>query len=405
MTNSPALRKNFDIVLQGATGFTGRQAAHYLAEHPDRRSFRFAVAGRSKERLEKIASETAADGLIVADGKDGAAIEALVAQARVVMTTAGPFAKYGDELVRACAEAGVHYADITGETPWIRSVIDRFHDTASGNGARVVPFCGYDSVPSDLGTLWMVERLRQETSQACTSVRAFHRGKGGVNGGTVASLVAIQRDGLTKQLEDPFLLNPAGTRPERVAPHRDPVLPSWDSEFGAWTAPFFMGAINTRVVRRSHALRQLEGSGYGPEFAYQEYWQSGGLLGWLETGSLATVQAVTGVLTKVPRLAGVFERVAPEPGSGPSEKAMDGGFFSCDLIATATDGAKLRGRLEGVGDPGNRITIKCLAESALALAFDDDLPETAGGVLTPATAIGMALKPRLERAGISFIAN
>lgn len=390
-------------MLYGATGFTGRQAAEYLAGHPERRSFRFALGGRSAERLDHLASRLAPDGVIVADALDATTIDAMVRQTRVIATTAGPFAKYGDELVRSCVEQGVHYADITGETPWVRSLIERFHARAARDGTRIVPFCGYDSVPSDLGTRFAVEQLRERTGEAGREVHAFHRGRGGLNGGTVASLLNLQREGKTRELEDPFLLNPPGSRPADERCHRDPRLPHWDAAMGGWAAPFFMGPINTRVVRRSHALLAEADGGYGPDFAYQEYWLSPGALGWFESSTLSTMQAVAGAFARAPGAAGVLERLAPAPGSGPSQRTMDRGFFRCDLIAIGVEGGQLHARLEGQGDPGNRITVKCLCESALALALDGEaLPETRGGILTPATAIGLTLVARLERAGIGF---
>ncbi len=399
----------YDLVLYGATGFTGRQTAEYLAHHPQRASFRFAIAGRSQEKLQRLAAVLDPDGVIVADGLDGEAIDRLVDQTRVVATTAGPFAKYGDEVVRSCVERGVHYADITGETPWVRSLIDRYDEAAARNSARIVPFCGYDSVPSDLGTLWAVQQLREKTGEACVSVRAYHRGRGGINGGTVASLLHLQREGQTRQLADPFLLNPEGSRPARAAKHDDPRLPFYDSSIGGWAAPFFMGPINTRVVRRSQALladrvAKEADPGYAAGFSYQEYWLSRGPFGLLESGTLATMQGLMGGLSATSVGANLLERMAPAPGEGPSDKTMDGGFFSCDLIATGEHGGRFHGQLKGKGDPGNRITVKCLGESALALALDEaGLPAVPGGILTPATAIGLPLVPRLERAGIEFL--
>lgn len=392
----------YDLVLFGATGFTGRQAAEYLARHPDRQRFRFAIAGRSEFRLQALADKVAADGVIVADGEDAEAIDRMVDQARVVATTAGPFARFGDELVRSCAERGVHYADITGETPWVRTLIDRFHDRAATSGARIVPCCGYDSVPSDLGTWWIVQQLRQRHREGCREVKAFHRARGGVNGGTLASMINLQKEGRLRELADPFLLNPEGCR-DAGPRDLDPTLPYFEKEVGAWVAPFLMGPINTRVVRRSHALLAENGGGYGANFRYQEYWKSGTFLGMLESGSLAAAQAAGALFAGSRWFGRALERFVPGPGTGPSKATMDRGSFECHLVATSASGAKVRGRLAGQGDPGNRITVKCLGESALALALDrDSLPATGGGLLTPATALGGALVERLTQAGIEF---
>ena len=402
MSSSP-----FDLVLYGATGFTGRQASRYLGAHPDRSHLRWAIAGRSAARLEELALECRADAVLVADGTDAAAIGDVAGQARVVATTAGPFAKYGGALLAACAQRGVHYCDITGETPWVRTMIEQHHLRAVASGARVVPFCGYDSVPSDLGALFAVQQLREQTGQDARRVRAFHRARGGLNGGTLASLVHLQREGDVRDLDDPFLLNPADQRPHQPSPlDRDPRWAHYESRLGSWIAPFFMGPINTRVVRRSQALMVEQGKGYGEHFSYQEYWRSSGPLAMLESSSLATFQGVATLFARSPLMAGVLERLGPAPGTGPSEEVMDNGFFECELIAEGDGGGEARVRLQGQGDPGNRITVKCLCESALALALAEaDLPALEGGLLTPATALGDVLIERLQRVGIQFDAG
>ena len=323
--------QRYDLVLYGATGFTGSQGARVLAAHRDRPHFRYAIAGRNREKLEALRDAIALevesdgapehyagpDGVLVADAKDADAIDAMVANARAVATTAGPFWEYGNELVRSCVEQGVDYVDITGETPWIRGVIDRFHDHAEEQGTRIVPCCGYDSVPSDLGTWFAADQLQQRTGETCVEVRAFHRGKGGINGGTVASLLNLQKLGKTSELDDPYLLNPEGLKPAadsgEARRDRDPAVPYYESRLRAWAAPFFMGPINTRVVRRSQALLQEFGEGYGPGFRYQEYWKSGGPLGLLESGSLATIQATTMLFARSPFHG--WPGRAPSPGS------------------------------------------------------------------------------------------
>jgi short subunit dehydrogenase-like uncharacterized protein len=413
------MNRSFDLVVFGATGFTGRQAAHYLAAHPDRHQFRFALAARSQTKLDALVEELAADGLtadgvIAADALDAPALSELAQSTRVVLSTAGPFAKFGSELVRACVEHRTHYVDITGETPWVRSLIDEHHERAAREGTRIIPCCGFDSVPSDLGALFAADLLHRETGRLCAQVRAYHRGAGGINGGTVASMFNMQSEGSGSLMKDPFLLNPEGTRPKAEREHRDPVAPFYASEARCWAAPFFMGPINTRVVRRSHALLRQTSAGkkiFTAEFLYQEYWKASGLFGLVEASAFAAGQPMAQLATSLPGVRGLLEKAAPKPGTGPSEATMDNGYFSCDLYAQTAGGStpesapkSVHARLSGEGDPGNRITIKCVCESALLLALQaEDLSASpGGGVLTPASGLGLALVPRLERAGIEF---
>lgn len=413
--------RTYDIVAFGASGFTGRQVARYLAGHPDCSQFRFAIAGRSEPKLKAVAEELAkdglkADGVIVADGLDGEAMDSLASETRVVLSTAGPFAKFGSELVRACVQNATDYVDITGETPWVKALIDQHHERALDQGTRIIPCCGFDSIPSDLGALYAAHQLQAQAGVECQKVSAFHRAQGGLNGGTVASMLNLQREGKMSQLKDLFLLNPAGSRPSSERPHRDPVGPFYSKEAQAWAAPFFMGPINTRVVRRSQALLAYQpaaGSPFASDFVYQEYWKASGVFGFGEASAMATVQAGTSMMGWLPGASALVERMTADPGEGPSEKTMDNGFFSCDLYAHGTlgdergDRSMVHARLEGKGDPGNRITVKCVCESALLLVLGEERPpgSLAGGMLTPATALGLPLVGRLEAAGVSFSAS
>ena len=395
----------FDVILYGATGFVGRQTAHYFAAHAPA-GLRWAVAGRSAAKLEALHAELAAvtPGVLVADASDAAALDALAAQARVVLSTAGPFARFGSELVAACVRHGSHYVDITGETPWVREMIDLHHDAAAKSGTRIVPGCGFDSVPSDLGA-WLVARaLRAQHDEACVSVKACFSIKGGLNGGTAASMFNALETGVQGQIDDPFLLNPAGTAPADAAHHRDPAGALRDADFDAWLAPFVMGPINTRVVRRSAAL--LADSGlYAPAFHYQEYARVGrGAQGALRATTLAVGMAAGRAALGFAPLRRVAARYLPAPGEGPSERAMDRGSFRCELIGVGSRGSVQRGRIAGRGDPGNRATTVFVCESALALALDAKrLPGGArlGGVLTPAVALGDVLAARLLAAGMT----
>jgi len=399
---------NYDVVIYGATGFTGRQAARYFANRaPDAAALRWAIAGRNREKLELIHRSLPPDvGVIVADAKDTTAIDSLVASTRVVLTTAGPYAAFGEPLLRACAARGVDYVDITGETPHVRRMIDRHHTTAERSGARIVPFCGFDSVPSDLGVLMLVEHFRGR-GQATREVKGFFRAIGGLNGGTAASMIEMVRNADdVRAMEDPLLLNPHEQRKAADAlANRDPRLPTLDPDLGRWVAPFFMAPINTRVVRRSRALSALAQADYGSGFSYQEYWDVGGPAAFVLASGAAVGLSMFQMLSRFGGSADLLERFVPAPGEGPTDKVMDEGYFRGLFVGFADDGTKAWSLIADKGDPGNRATVKMLCESALALALERDrLPGAPGrgGILTPATALGMTLVARLRAAGMTL---
>ncbi|MCA3177804.1 MAG: saccharopine dehydrogenase NADP-binding domain-containing protein [Burkholderiaceae bacterium] len=399
----------FDVVLYGATGFVGRQTVEHFAAHAPR-GLRWALAGRSAERLERVREACgpgAADaGIVVADARDADALGALAADARVVLSTAGPFALYGDALVDACVVHRTHYVDITGETPWVRRLIDRHHARAAADGTRIVPCCGFDSVPSDLGAWLVASAIRERFDEPCVEVRACFSMRGGVNGGTLASALNLMDAGEAERFADPFLLNPPGTAPRGGAAHADPALPVHDPDFDAWLGPFVMGPVNTRVVRRSAALLAArDASAYDRDFRYQEYLRVGrGRVGALAATGLAVGFGVGRASMRFAPARALARRLVPAPGEGPSEASMDGGSFRCELVGRSAGGHLVRGRIAGRGDPGNRATTVFVCEATLALAGPADmLPGIAGtgGVLTPATALGDVLARRLAAAGMT----
>lgn len=401
--------RSYDLVLYGATGFTGRQAAHYLAAHTDVQGLRWAIAGRDANRLEQLrknlGEQAGPVGIIVADSQDHEALTHLAAATHVVISTAGPFTKHGEGLVQACLAAGTDYADITGETPWVRSLIDRFHDQATAKGVRIVPFCGFDSIPSDLGALLVVDYIRQEYGQGTRRVKGYFNAFGGFNGGTLASLFDMIDAGQMDVLNDPLLLNPPEARSEAEAKRNpDQVFPELDMDFKVWTSPFFMAPVNTRVVRRSHALASSYQQPYGPDFRYSEcmYFDE------LVPLQSVTVSAATGLINTVAQLPGFtkwMRPLAPSPGKGPSQALMDAGYFKCWLVGEAEDGTRVKALVAEQGDPGNRATVKMLCEAGLALVLQKHrLPggPQRGGVLTPATALGMVLVDRLRNQGMRW---
>ncbi len=397
--------REFDVVLYGATGFVGQQTAAYFVKHlaANPSNLRWAIAGRSASRLQAVidglGKAGAGVGVIVADATDATALNLLASKARVVLTTAGPYAKFGSALLAACVKNGTHYVDITGETPWVRQMIDAHHATAQKSGTKIVPFCGFDSVPSDLGVAILAAAMQEKHGQAVVSVKsAFSLSGGGFNGGTVASLMNIMDTGQGDAVQDVFLLNPPGTRPPSDAGHEDPISPHNDRDFKGWIGPFIMGAINTRVVRRSAALR-------GEALTYQEHMRFGAGVGGamfataFSVGSLASQS-----MLKVGAVRKLANRFVPQAGEGPSETAMNSGYFKCELVATGSGGQRMRAVISYKGDAGNRATTLFVCESALALALEfDQLPKTAG-VITPTHAFGGGasgiLATRLRNAGV-----
>lgn len=397
----------YDVVLYGASGFTGKQTVQYFAQALVPSLVQWAISGRNREKLESVKELVGVNvDVLVADSQDQSAVDAIVSQTRVLLNTAGPFALYGNAIVDACVRFKTHYVDITGETPWVRELCDHYHDQAASNGTRIIPLCGFDSVPSDLGTYLVVRYMQRELGVSCLAVKAYFQANGGFNGGTLASAFNLYDSSKVDQLANPFLLNPSSDRsPEEIERNQDPVLPQYDPDIGTWVAPFFMGAINTRVVRRSSALYSQWQESYGSEFTYQEYLKFDPPLGWLQAvGVTAGTALFTGAMQQLP-IRNLLQPLLPQPGSGPSEKTMNEGWFRCELLGLTSDGRKVRGLICDRGDPGNRATVKFLCESALSLALHEDkLPggQQRGGILTPATGLGEVLAQRLRKAGMTI---
>ena len=417
--------RNYDVVLYGASGFVGKQTVAYFAKlvKDANLELTWALAGRSKDKLEAV--KTAAGqgarkaGIIVADAHDKVALDKLAKSAKVVLSTAGPFALYGTELVAACVNNGTHYVDITGETPWVYGLIEKHHEAAKKTGTRIIPFCGFDSVPSDLGA-WLVAKTMFDTyGEPAESVKAAFSMRGGVNGGTLASMFNFMGSDQAGLLADPFLLNPAGAMNVSLAAHKDPIAPINDPDFKAWLGPFFMGPINTRVVRRSAALltpvttpvasKRGKPQLYSKNFHYQEYMRFGaGPVAGAAAAAFSAGMFGSQTAMKFAPLRNLANKLAPGPGTGPSEASMNGGSFHCELIAKSASGHTVRGRVADKGDPGNRATTKMVCEAALCLALQfDELPGGVkyGGLLTPASGLGEVLVARLRAAGMTLEAG
>jgi short subunit dehydrogenase-like uncharacterized protein len=411
-----ATDRAFDVVVYGATGFVGRLTAAYLAQHAPS-DVRIALAGRSKEKLEDVRARIGGPALdwplVVADSADARAVAELAEQSTAVATTVGPYATYGMELARACAQHGTHYADLTGEVLFMRRTADELHDVAAGTGARIVHACGFDSIPSDLGVLVLHDRVSRETADELTSTTlAVTAMRGGISGGTAASmksqLATMGSDPAARRLlADPYALSPdRDHEPDRTTsgwpPEADLRSIARDADLDMWLAPFVMAGANTRVVRRSNALL---GWTYGRAFRYRE------VMGFRGPTAPAKAAAVTGGLAAfmgammLPPTRSLVERLLPDPGEGPSEEAREKGFFRIEIATRTSTGARYTCRVAASGDPGYKATAVMLGESVLALALDrDGLPQRAG-VLTPATGIGMPLVERLRARQFTFAAD
>jgi short subunit dehydrogenase-like uncharacterized protein len=399
-----AATRELDVVLYGATGFVGKLTAEYLARAaPD--EARIGLAGRSQAKLEAVRDELgsrAADWpLIVADAADRAALDELAGQTTAVATTVGPYRHYGMPLVEACAGAGTHYADLTGEPLFMRETVELLDAPAKASGARIVHTCGFDSIPSDLGVL----TLHQAAGELTDTTLVVRRLRGGVSGGTLASLKGtvddVKKDrSLAKVLGDPYALSPDRDAEPQLGKEADLRGAEHSEELGTWLGPFVMAQVNTRVVRRSNALQDWA---YGRRFRYREVTDFGaGILGRAKALGMGGGMVSLTVGLALPPSRFLLDRVLPDPGEGPKEDLVRRGFFEIEIHARTPAGERRVCRVEAQGDPGYGATSVMLGESALCLALDADrLPDRAG-VLTPATAMGSVLTDRLRAAGQTF---
>lgn len=414
--------RELDVTLWGATGFAGRLVAEVLAAHPDLPRGRWAIAGRSREKLDAVrahlAGRVSPDRLpevVLANASDPATLRELARGTRVVATTVGPYAAMGSDLVAACVAEGTDYADLTGEVPWIRRMIDAHHDAAVRAGARIVHCCGFDSIPSDLGTLALQRAAIARDGAPFPNVRlAVMRASGGFSGGTVASLLGVLDEArasseVRRLLFDPHSLDPAEARgtgggKDAFSPRADPVI-------DGWAAPFLMAPINTRIVRRSNGLW---GHPWGADFQYSEAMRfPPGPLGAASAWSYAVGFGLFMKALQQPVARRLFERaILPAPGEGPAPARIAGGHFHVRIIGSGPGRPPLYADVKGQRDPGYGATATMLAESVLALLEtrgqaderhegDPIAARLSGGILTPATALGQVLIDRLDRTEVT----
>jgi short subunit dehydrogenase-like uncharacterized protein len=395
---TPKDARPFDLIVWGATGFTGRLVAEAVA-HAAPPGLRWAVAGRDAARLEAVRDAVApAAEVVLADVEDPASLATLARSTRAVVTTVGPYARYGTPLVAACVAAGTHVADLTGEPTWMRATIDRFDAPARAAGVRVVHASGFDSVPSDLGVWWLQQRALERFGRPCARIdHVFGPMAGGVSGGTVASMLALFEDAVAdpttrRQLGDRDLLAP-GAAPSVAV--RDPLAPHREAVAGGWSVPFPMAAVNARVVRRTRALL---GEPWGAGFRYRERWRFGS---WPTAAGVALVQALAPVALAFAPVRRALARRLPA-GAGPDAETRRRGSFRTTLIGWVEGEAEpLVGRVACDLDPGYGATARMLAAMGIGLATGA-FEGSPAGVVTTAVVGGDAYVARLEAAGVRF---
>jgi len=387
------MTKPFDLVVHGATGFTGRLVVEYLLQrYPAGGGLRWAMGGRNAEKLAAVRDEVGAPAntpLVVTDTSNPASLQALMDQTRLVLTTVGPYQLYGNELVAACAAAGVDYVDLCGEPAWMRRMIDAHEAQAKASGARIVFSCGFDSIPFDLGVYLLQTEMKTRFGQPASRVRGrVRKMKGTFSGGTAASLkatlaAAASEPGVLDLLRDPFALTPGFTGPRQPSGAK-PMVDEALGE-GVWVAPFVMAAINTRNVHRSNFLL---GHAYGQDFVYDEM---------LVTGTGAKGEAFANAVASDKSLG---SDSGPKPGEGPSREEREAGHYDVLFLGEDAAGHHLRVAVTGDRDPGYGSTSKMIAEAAVCLLENRSTP---GGIWTTAPALGQALIDRLQaNAGLVF---
>jgi short subunit dehydrogenase-like uncharacterized protein len=408
MTAAP---RTHDLVVFGATSFVGQLLARYLyQEFGLRGRLRWAIAGRSRAKLEELRRSMGAGAarlpIVVADAGDDAALREMCAGAKAIASTVGPYALYGEPLVRACVETGTDYCDLTGEPQWIRRMLQKYEDAARKSGARIVHCCGFDSIPSDLGVHFLQREARTRFGQPCSRVKMrVKAASGGLSGGTAASAMNAFREmaadpKLRKELANPYSLCPKGHGSKTRQPNVK--FAEYDPDFQGWVAPFVMAAVNVRIVHRTNALAR---GAYGKDFRYDEAVLGGrGLRGRATATAIAAGLGCFALAAAIPPLRAALERfVLPAPGEGPSPEKQKKGFYDLRFVGLTDDGRTIRVKVTGQGDPGYGSTSQVLGQAAAMLALDVPRSRVPGGFWTPATIFGDKLIERLTKhAGLRF---
>lgn len=398
--------QEFDVIVYGATGFTGRLVAEYLLRtYGAEGEVRWAIAGRDREKLKAVSIEIGAPmslPLIETKTTDSGALDALAHRARVIITTVGPYQRYGEPLLAACVRAGTDYVDLCGEPNWMAAMIEKYEKAAKESGARIVFSCGFDSIPFDCGVWFLQQEAQRRFGKPARDVRGrVRKMKGGASGGTMASMLAtfeaVRRDASVAAL----LANPFSLSPKNLVAQPNGDIAVHDEDIPTWSAPFIMAGINTKNVHRSNALR---GYPYGQDFTYSEMMMTGDGASGKKRARAAVSQSglQRALLGFAPTRWALTQFALPKPGQGPSKEERETGMYDVLYVGTTDDGRSLRASVYGDKDPGYGSTSKMITEAALCLKATPR-EQTPGGVWTPAAAMGNALIARLqERAGLTF---
>ena len=395
--------KDFDIIIWGATGFTGRLVAEYIFKNYSSEKLNWAIAGRDKKKLINVRDEIADENIpiIIADSFDEMSLTKMTQKTKVICSTVGPYSKYGSLLVKSCIKTNTHYCDLAGEAQWIRKIIDTYHQEAKNKKIRIVNSCGFDSIPSDMGVYFIHKNLPDVNIKLDKISMRLSGFKGSLSGGTYASMNNIITEASKDSLIRKILTNPYGLNPEgqRSGPDkRDLNKVKYDEDSKSWIAPFMMAGINTKIVRRSNALSNYS---YGKNFTYDESVMTG-------DGFKGRIKAIISVLPLIflsakpgSLLKRIFNYFTPKPGQGPNENERENGYYSMRFYIRYNDKSRALVRVTGDRDPGYGSTSKMLAESAICLS-KDSLKDTYG-VITPSIAMGDQILDRLQaKAGLTF---
>ena len=411
------MKKNVknDLIVFGATGFTGKLVVEYLIKNYgiDNQKFTWAIAGRDKAKLETlkqslmgIDTQSAKIETYVADSFNYQSLDVLTSSCRIIISTVGPYLKYGLPLVESCVKNHTNYCDLTGEVPFIRESIDLFHEKALNNKCKIIHSCGFDSIPSDLGVLLLQKDSLNKFNKVCDKVNLYVRSiKGGISGGTISSMINIKKyiyshPNKRNVLRSPYSLNPIDKIKNNV---RQQVLKSvrWDNTFNKWTSPFLMSGVNTRVVQRTNAIAEFS---YGENFKYNEMSSfDKGLSGFLKASTMLMILAFLQFSMRSNLVLWILKKtIFPKPGEGPSKGKMQSGFFKLKIIGSINEMPKNSVCVLGDSDPGYSATAKMLTESAISILLNENKIPKKYGVLTPASGIGLTLVERLKKKGILF---
>ena len=396
--------RKYDLLIWGATSFTGKLVTEYLFNKYGSSKIKWAIAGRNLDKLKKIRSEVADEKIpmFIADSFDEESLSKFVKKTKVVCSTVGPYSLYGTKLVKLCVENNTNYCDITGEAHWIRNLIDQFHEEAKSKKIKIVNSCGFDSIPSDMGVYFIQNEIKKTYKNYANFIKMRVAGiRGGISGGTYGSINNLLKEAYSNKKIFRVLNNPYGLNPKNKMEgmdKKDLRKIIFDKESNSWIYPFIMAGINTKIVRRSHALTNFQ---YGKDFRYEEAMMSGKGISGLLKAILAVFPLAMIGLNPNSFLKKIVNSYMPKPGEGPGLEKRKNGFYNLRFYVTIDERRKAFAKVVGDNDPGYGSTSKMLAESALCLAFDK-LPENYG-VVTPSIAMGNQLLERLRNnAGLNF---